>query len=196
LTRFTVVFLLTVLACLCCGGQVNAAPAAAESHAAEKHGGGHEGPSIWWKWANFGMLAAGLGFLIGRHTPGFFQSRTEEIRKAIADAARMKQEADARAAEIAERMKNLENEIAALRRNATEEMSVEAERIRRESEQQAAKIQKLSGQEIASAVKSARSELKAYSAELALELAEKKIRAQLDEPADSRLFSGFLKGLK
>jgi F-type H+-transporting ATPase subunit b len=197
LTRFALLVALVVLLGGGCLAQHEApASEAPAGHSGEgSHGEGHAGPSIWWKWANFGLLAAALGFLIGKHAPGFFRSRTGDIQKGIAEATRLKEEADARLAEVQLQLKNLEAQIADLRRSAAQEMAVEAERIRQETLDQAAKIQALSEHEIAAAVKSARSQLKAYSAELALELAERKIRERISPSDDARLVGDFVKGL-
>jgi F0F1-type ATP synthase membrane subunit b/b' len=64
--------------------------------------------------------------------------------------------------------------------------------VSHETEQRIAKVQAQAEQEIASAAKTARQELKAYAAELALELAERKIRARLTPAADARLLNEFV----
>ena len=53
---------------------------------------------IWWKWANFAILAAGLGYLIGKNVPPLFRKQSDEIQSALAEAAKIKQEAAAYAA--------------------------------------------------------------------------------------------------
>jgi F-type H+-transporting ATPase subunit b len=197
LTRLALLVALVVVLGGGCPAQPEAPAAEAPAgHSGEgSHGEGHAGPSIWWKWANFGLLAAALGFLAGKQAPGFFRSRTEDIQQGIAEATRLKEEAEARLAEVRLQLKNLEAQIADLRQRAQQEMAVEAERIRQETLDQSAKIQALSAQEMAAAVKSARSQLKAYAAELALELAERKIRARISPSDDARLVDDFVKGL-
>ena len=58
---------------------------------------------IWWKWANFAVLAAGLGYLVAKNAGPFFRSRSEEIQKGIKDAAQVRAEAEARASAIEKR---------------------------------------------------------------------------------------------
>ena len=164
-----------------------------------QHGdsGGHGGGSMTgWKWVNFALLGGGLGYLIAKKAPAFFQGRTAEIRKGIADAAKLKQDADSRAAEIEKRIADLGKEIESLRATGRREMAAENERLRQETGQQLAKIQARAEQEIASAAKAARAELKAYSAELALELAEQKLRARMTAEAGHGLVAGFVKDLE
>ena len=43
-------------------------------------GKGEDSLSVW-KWANFLILAGGLGYLIGKSAPGMFRNRTSEIQK-------------------------------------------------------------------------------------------------------------------
>jgi len=164
----------------------------AESHESGGHGGGMTG----WKWANFALLAGGLGYLIAKTAPAFFTGRTAEIRRGITEAARLKADAEARAAEVEKRLANLGAEIEGLRATAKKEMEAENARLREETEQQLAKIRAQSEQEIASAAKAARMELKAFSAELAVELAEKQLRARMTAEAGRSLVAGFVKDLE
>ncbi len=168
-----------------------------EGAAAEGHGEKHEEePSMMWKWVNFLILAGGLGYLIGKNAPAFFKSRTEEIQKGIADATQMRKDADVRAAEMDKRMANLESEIAALRASAKSEIAAEADRLGAETAELLKKIQAHAEQEIASSAKHASLELKAYSAKLALDLAEAKLRGQMTAATERELLGDFLKGLQ
>jgi F-type H+-transporting ATPase subunit b len=155
----------------------------------------HNEPGILWKWANFALLVAGLGYLVAKNAPAFFNERDEEIRKGLADAAVMKAEADQRTAAMEARMRNLETEIENLRRSSKEEMRAESQRLRQETESLVAKIKDHAGQEIASATRAARLELRRYTAELAIEKAAMNLRAQITPATDNQILSGFLKGL-
>lgn len=168
------------------------------AHAEPGHGevAAEHGPSIVWKWANFVLLAAALGYLIGRNAPAFFRSRTEEIQRGMAEAARIKQDSDARVAEVERRLATLESEIARLRAGAREEMAAESQRIHEETSRQLAKVQQQAEQEIASAAKAARQELKAYSADLAVSLAEQKVQSRLTPPIEESLVGRFVNELR
>jgi F-type H+-transporting ATPase subunit b len=167
-------------------------------HAAE--GGQHatEGSSneLLWKWANFAILVGALGYLVYKNAGAFFRSRTEAIRKGIEEADRLRQDAEARVSQMEERLKNLESEVHALRTKAREEMAAENERLRQETEEGLKKIREHSEQEIASAVKSARHEVRAHAAELAVGLAAGKIRAMLSPQADEALVASFLNDIE
>ena len=75
-------------------------------------------PWIWWKWANFAILAVGLGYLIGKNVPPLFRKQSNEIQSALAEAAKVKQEAAAYAASVEARLANLQSEIEKLRETA------------------------------------------------------------------------------
>ena len=153
-------------------------------------------PWIWWKWANFLILAGGLGYLIGKRAPGFFRSRSEEIQSGIQEASKVRSDAEARAAAIEIRMAGLQSEIEGIRANAHAEMEAEGERIRRETEQQVRRIQEQSQQELATLAKLAREELKTYAGSLALDIAEQRIRGRLDAGTQNRLVQVFVHDLQ
>ncbi len=147
---------------------------------------------IYWKWANFIILAGVLGYFIYKKAGAFFRSRTEAIRQGIEEADRLRRDAEQRAAEIERRMNNLQAEIDSLRKIAREEMAAENERLRRETEEGLQKIRQQAEQEISSAAKAARHEVRAHAAELALELAASKIRDRLNPATDDLLIASFL----
>ena len=61
-------------------------PATAHTNEAEQGD-----PWIWWKWANFAILAAGLGYLIRKNVPPLFRKQSDEIKSALAESAKLKQ---------------------------------------------------------------------------------------------------------
>lgn len=157
-----------------------------------------EGPkevSIWWKWANFAILAGGLGYLIAKKAPPYFASRNEQIRKALEEGAELQREANARTAAMEARLKNLETEIAGMRTKAKADIAAEGDRIQAETASAMANVQAHAESEIAAAAKFERAQLKTYAADLALSIAEDKIRGQLNANVDAGLMQGFLKGL-
>lgn len=149
-----------------------------------------------WQWANFALLAGGLGFLIYKNAGPFFRGRTEEIRRGIEAAAKMKAEADARYAEMEQRLANLDVEIASLRRHACDETAAEAARLRQEIEREMMKIQEQAQRDIESAAKTARQELRAYSAELAVDLARQRIRERITPQDQDALVTSLAGDLK
>jgi F-type H+-transporting ATPase subunit b len=172
--------------------------AAAVCVAQEQAGGSAEAaePSAIWKWINFAILAAGLGYLMAKTLPAFFRSRTISIQRGIAEAQQMRLDADRRAADMDARMNALGSEVEKFRLQAHAEMEQEGERIRRETAGQILRMEQQAEVEIDSAGKTARRELRAYAADLALDLAEQRIRARLDRETEAALVDNFVSDLK
>lgn len=169
-----------------------------EGHASAGHGGEHHDsgdPMILWKWINFGILAIGLGYLAAKNLPPFFAGRTAEIQQGIAEAAKLKASAEAKAAEMDKRMAQLGAEIESLRATGRQELAAEGERIRKETADSIAKVQASAAAEIESATKAARQELKIFSAQLAVDLAEQRIRGKV-AGGEAALVDKFIRNLE
>ncbi|MBX9604229.1 MAG: ATP synthase F0 subunit B [Bryobacteraceae bacterium] len=169
-----------------------AGAAAGQAAHAEEHGD----PLIWWKWANFAILMVGLGYLVNKNLPPFFHARTQEIRKGIADAARIKSEADAKAAEMDARMARLSADIDALRAEAKQQIAAEGERMQAETRQLIEKIHSAAEQEIAALTRAARMELRAHAAGLAIELAGQRLRGAITPETQGVLVDRFVGSLE
>jgi F-type H+-transporting ATPase subunit b len=167
---------------------------AAAASAQESSGASGEANELW-KWANFAILALGLGYLVAKNLPPFFRSRTAEIQKGISESQKIKREAEARASEMEARLASLGAEIDKFKAGAHAEMEQEGARIREETTRHLEKLQQQAEQEIETAGKLARRELKAYAAKLALDLAEQRIRTRLDAAAENGLVEDFVKDL-
>jgi F-type H+-transporting ATPase subunit b len=149
-----------------------------------------------WKWANFAILALGLGYLASKNLPAFFKSRTDEIQKGIAEAQKIKEAADRRATDVEARVASLGRDIEQFRAQSKVEMQQEADRIRQETEAQIRRVEQQSEMEIESAGKAATRELKSYAAKLAMDLAEQRVRSRVDQGTDAGLIDGFVQDLR
>jgi F-type H+-transporting ATPase subunit b len=149
-----------------------------------------------WKWANFLILAGGLGYLIGKNAGPFFAARSASIREDMEKSLAQRKDAEMRAADVERRLANMEADIAALRAEGERDARAEAGRMERHTAEEIAKIQAHSEQEIASAGKAARMELKQYAAQLAVDLAEQKVRARMTPDTQDSLVQGFVRNLK
>jgi len=147
------------------------------------------------KWANFAILAVLLGVGLGKILPKAFAERTAHIQKEITEAQAIKRDAEARAAKVDAQVKSLGADIQKFRTESAKEMAHEGERIRQETAAQMSRISAQASLEIESAGKLARRELRQYSSELALRLAEDRLKAKLDGAADSVLVDSFVADL-
>ncbi len=164
--------------------------------AAERPSQGEHGEMEVWKLANFVLLAVGLGWLIKKNAGPFFAARNKKIQQDMLDAKALREDAERRAADVDRRLANLETEIAALRAESQAEGRAETERSMKHTAAEIAKIQAHAEQEIASAGKAARMDLKRYSAELAVQMAEQKIAARMTGEAQDNLVRGFVHDLQ
>ena len=154
-----------------------------------------ENEMIGWKWANFAILAGALGYFAVKKGGPFFDSRSQEIRAGIAEAEKSRAAADVRVAEVNAKLSNLDNEIVSIRKTLRDEQKHEAERLQRETAVELARMQAHALQEIEASGKASRLELRRYSAHLALELAEKKIRERMTPQTQEELTRAFTREL-
>lgn len=142
---------------------------------------------------NFAIIALGVVYFSRLHLPTMFRNRTESIRKAMDEAKAASDDAKSRLAAIEARLSRLDSDIAAMTAKAEQDGAAEADRIRAAAEEDKQKIIEAAAQEIDVAAKSARRELAAYAADLAVNMARQRI--QVDVPADQALVSGFATSL-
>jgi F-type H+-transporting ATPase subunit b len=142
---------------------------------------------------NFAVIALAIIWLWKKNLPAVFKNRTASIQKAMQEARKASEEANRRLADIEARLSKLDVEINAMRAAAEQEAAAEEVRIKAAAEEDARKIVESAGQEIAAAAKSARRELTAYGADLAVSLARKQIR--VDAATDESLIRNFAQQL-
>ncbi len=138
---------------------------------------------------NFAILAGALGWIIKKSMPNGFAPRTAEIQEGIEEARKASAEANARLSEIEHRLARLDTEIAAIRTAAEADFSIEEQRIKAAAELDARNVIAAAEQEINAATRVAQRELKSFVADLAVGLAEKKIK--VDDATDQALVRTF-----
>lgn len=124
---------------------------------------------------NFAVVAVLIFIGMKKALPAAFRERTASIQKAMEEARKASEDANRRLGDIESRLAKLDQEIAGMRGAAEDEARKEEERIQAVTEEERKKVVQTAEQEIVAAARSARSQLKAYAAELAVGLAEKKI---------------------
>ncbi len=129
---------------------------------------------------NFAVIFFAIGGLLRKMLPGYFNGRTATIQKGIEEARKMSEDARRRLADVEGRLSRLDTEIAGMRKEADENAKAEEQRLLAAGEEERRRIVVSAEQEIEMAANAARRELKAYVAELAIQLAEKKIRVTKD----------------
>jgi F-type H+-transporting ATPase subunit b len=138
---------------------------------------------------NFAVIAGIFVWAGRKYMPGAFRARTESIQKAMQEAQKASEEARRRLADIESRLMKLDVEIGMMRDAAEKEAAAEEARIQAAAEEDARKIIQSAEQEIAAAIKSARRDLTAYAADLAVGLAQKQIH--VDAATDQAIVRNF-----
>lgn len=173
-----------------------AASLALASPEAAGHGDSHGGdPYIGYKWFNFAILAAGLGFFVVKFGLPALRGQQSSILKQLAQAQKKAAEAGRHTKEVEDKVAGLEREIEALRKAAAQEMAMEAREMEAETKRLLEKVEQQAQLEIASAVEHAKEELRAMAVDLAVAMAEKRLAEEVGRGAQERLVDSFVRSL-
>lgn len=138
---------------------------------------------------NFIVIFAVVWWGARKALPIFFRNRTEAIQRRLEEARKASEDARRRLSDVEARLSRLDAEISQMRQEAEASGKKEEEHMLAAAEEERRRIVESAEQEIASAAALARRELKAYTADLAVSLAEKKIK--IAENTDEQLVRSF-----
>lgn len=155
-------------------------------------GGGEAHPSIFkaylWQIINFLVLVALLVFLVKKvDIKGYFRKRTELIEKSLNEAREAKELAEKALAEVEERLKVKDKEIEEILAAARQSGEKEKEKLIEESDKLRENILQQARTNIEFELKNAKESIKAEAVEIAMELAEKKLKDRLTKEEQLRL---------
>jgi F-type H+-transporting ATPase subunit b len=144
-----------------------------------------------WKFVNLGIFVLGLLYLLTRKVKlgAAFNSRRDSIRSELARAQQERDAAVAKLKEVEESLAKLDSEVAAIKEQSRREAEEERGRIARSTEADMAKVRAQAQREIENAGKAARNELRRFTAEQSVRLAEEMIRRELRPDDDTSLIS-------
>ncbi len=150
-----------------------------------------EGVPIWkeymWKIINFGILVIVLVKFAKKPLQDFLRKRTELIEKTLNEAKEAKDAALKALKEAEERLKTKDAEVAAIVAAAKKAGEQERDRIIEEGGKLKEKILEQAKTNIEYELKHAKESIKAEAVELAMELAEKKLKDTLTKPEQEKL---------
>ncbi len=153
--------------------------------------GGEEHTPLWkeymWKIINFLILIVILFKFGKKPLQNFLKQRTEMIAKTLQDAKEAKEAAQKALAEVETRLKEKDAEIAAILEAAKKSGEQERDSIIAETDKLKAKIMEQAKTNIEFELKQAKEAIKAEAVELAMELAEKKLKEKLTKEEQERL---------
>ena len=142
------------------------------------------------------LIFVGLMFyFLRRPIVGAFRGRHESIRNELLHAEGERAAAEARLQEVEARLARLDTEVEAIKANAQKEAAEERVRVERATEAEINKIREQARREIESAAKAARAELRTYTAEQSVKLAEDMIRREIRPEDDAHLAREYVEEL-
>ena len=150
-----------------------------------------------WKFINLAVFVLLLVYILTRkaNLGEAFRTRRETIKRELARAQQERDAAVAKLKEVEERLARLDNEVQDIKDKSTVEAAEERERIAHSTETEVAKLSEQAQREIENAGKAAKKELRRYTAEQSVQMAEQLIRLEMRPEDDARLISHNLEDL-
>lgn len=142
---------------------------------------------------NSAALIGAILFFLWKFLPGLFRRRSEEVSRALTEAARATEEANRRLTEVEARLMRLDSEIDAIRQQVERDVAEDEKRIHASMEAERERLIASAEQEIAALQAGAQRELKKFAADLAIDHATRRI--QLTADTDRELVTQFRQGL-
>jgi len=145
---------------------------------------------------NFVLLFGGLFVLLRKPFLALLDKRTKTIERTLAEATEARAAAERQLVEARRKAEALQAEMARLKIEAEADGRKEKERIRELAEQEAERLRNLARLEIDAHLRAGIRELKAATAELAVGLAETRLKGCLTEADQSALIDKSIDQLK
>jgi F0F1-type ATP synthase membrane subunit b/b' len=140
-----------------------------------------------WKFFNLFLFIGALVFILRKPIGEAMRARREGIRRDLMRAQEERNAALAKLEEVEARLGRLDEEVSSVREQARKDAVLEKERIARSADEDAQRLRDQAVREIESAGKAARQELRRFTAEQSVRLAEEMIRRDIRPDDDARL---------
>jgi len=148
-----------------------------------------------WKFFNLFLFIGVIVFILRRPIGEAMRARREGIRRDLMRAQEERNAALAKLEEVEARMTRLDAEVLSVGEQAKKDALLEKERIQRAADDDAARLRDQAVREIESAGKAARQELRRFTAEQSVKLAEEMIRRDIRPEDDANLVEMSIKEL-
>jgi F-type H+-transporting ATPase subunit b len=160
--------------------------------------GGH-GP----EWVKYGFHTANLIILFlviklaaGKTIKGAVANRAQRIKMHLEESNQMRKEAQHNFDELSARLSHMEKEVEELRTEAAASAEREAELIATQTDADVKRIEEAAGLTIQNETDKARRALRKEAVDLAVKIAEEKLKAELSDKDQKTLAQDFLGSLK
>ncbi|MDA8086124.1 MAG: F0F1 ATP synthase subunit B [Nitrospiraceae bacterium] len=149
-----------------------------------------------WKIINFVILVGILVYFTKKPLANYLKARTEAIAKGIEDARAAREMAEKALREVEERLKLKDAELEEILRSATKSGEAEREALIKESDRMSQKIAEHAEAYVSFELKKAKDAIRKEAADLAVELAEKKLSRKLTPDAQKKLIEDAISQLE
>jgi len=143
----------------------------------------------------FAIFLAILYFGMRKPVQKFFLQRHELVKKAVTEAQKAVEDANAKAKEYARKMQDLDQELAALKATFAGQAAAEKARLLHDAEEAAKRVQKDAEIAIGAELQKAQEALRVEAADIAVKLAEDILRREIKPDDQKRLVDDFMKTL-
>ena len=140
-----------------------------------------------WKFVNLFLFVGVIVFILRKPISEAMRARRDGIRRDLMRAQEERNAALAKLEEVESRLGRLDAEVLSVREQAQKDAVLEKERIARTADEDSQKLRDQAVREIESAGKAARQELRQFTAEQSVRLAEKMIRRDIRPEDDAHL---------
>ena len=148
-----------------------------------------------WKFLNLFIFVGVLIYLLSKPLSSAFKTKRETIRQELIRAKAERDAALAKLNQIEAKLANLDAESAQIKEQSAREAEAEAARIAAQTTAEVEKLRDNARREIEAAGAQARRELKRFSADESIKLAEEMLRQNVQGEDASRLVTASISGL-
>ncbi len=166
--------------------------------AAGPEGAAHESFFKEWGWKiiNFLLIAAIIVYFARKPFAQFLKGRTEAIQKSLDEARTARELSEKALRDVEERLRLKDQEIAGIIAASTRSGEVEREALIKEAERMSRKVMEQARANVDFELKRARDAIRQEAAELAVELAERKLKEKLTPGEQKKLLEESLAKLE
>jgi ATP synthase F0 subunit b len=148
-----------------------------------------------WKFINLAIFIAIMVYLLKKPLSSAFKAKRDVIRAELIKAEEEKQAALAKLAEAESKLSQLDAEANKIIEKAQSDAEAEKLRIAEQAEFEAKRLRDQANSEIERKTKQVKNELKRFSAEESVRLAEAKIRKSMNATLDEKLVKAGIKSI-
>ena len=145
---------------------------------------------------NFAVLVGALVYFLRAPIAAYLSSRSSQIRQELVTASEMRSAAAAQLAEIEKKMSALPAELDQLRRQGAEDVKAEQARISQAAVQERDRLLEQTRREIDTRLRVAKRELTEHAAQLAVQVAEQRIKRTITPDDQIRLVQRYASQLE